>query len=67
MALTWEFQSRTRYGIVEFELRLISIERSSWFLTGGKIYSLVYIIKSVHVMSRILPLVQYWFINNYID
>ncbi len=53
--------------MVEIELWPITIGKNPRFLTEERIYFLVHIIRGAYVILAILPLVQYWFVNNYID
>ncbi len=55
------------HGMVEVEPWPITIGKNPQFLIGERIYSLVHIIRGAHVILATLPLVQYWFVNNYID
>ncbi len=55
------------HGMVEVEPWPITIRKNPRFLIGERIYSLAHIIRGSHIIPAILPPVQYWFVNNYID
>lgn len=53
--------------MVKVEPQPILIKKSSQFVIGKKIYLMAHIIRIAYVVLAILPLVRYWFSNNYID
>ena len=53
--------------MVEVELWPTSVAKNQRLLTGKRIFSLTYIIRGAHVVPATAALVQYWFVNNYVD
>ena len=55
------------HGMVEVEPWPTTEARNQRFLIGEKIYSVPNIIRGAHMVPATTPLIQYWFVNNYID
>ena len=55
------------YGMVEVEPWPTSVAKNQRLLTGEKIFSLAHIIRGAHVVPATTALIQYWFVNNYVD
>ena len=67
--LRWRQQGSVHptHGMVEVEPWPTTEAKNQRFFTGERIYSIPHIIRGAHVVPATAPLIQYWFVNNYID